>query len=238
MSDPRILILAGGLGTRIRSLFPDVPKPLVPIHDRPFLAWQIELLIAQGFKRFVFCISYLGQQIIDYFGDGSQWGVTIEYSIESSPLGTAGAIRQASKFIDRTTIILNGDTYFQTDYRLLIARHQQLVRESQSIASIVLVARTDTDRYGRVIIDNRGKIIEFKEKNSSLGAGLVNAGAYLIEPQLLDYIPPHVVVSLEIDILPQTIDRHDGVFGIPIDGTFIDMGSPDGYAELSATLEV
>jgi NDP-sugar pyrophosphorylase family protein len=236
MLEPQILILAGGLGTRIRGLFPDVPKPLAPIHNRPFLEWQIDLLTRQGFRQFIFCVGYLGTQIIDYFGDGSKWGIEIKYAIESTPLGTGGAIAHAGEFINGTTIVLNGDTYFDTDYRELIDRHRQLVIHRRAVLSLVAIAKNDTSEYGRVTIDEELKVIEFQEKNPQLGAGLVNSGVYIIEPKILDYILKDTKISLESELLPELIIHNYGLFGIAIDGNFIDMGTPNGYAELTAAL--
>jgi NDP-sugar pyrophosphorylase family protein len=233
-----VVILAGGKGTRIRALFPDVPKPLIPIKNKPFLDWQIELLRAQGFHDFVLCTGYLSDQIRDYFGDGSSRMININYSEETQPLGTAGAIKNAASYFFQTTLILNGDTYLITDYQSLFERHQQLVRQYGAIASLILVQRSDTERYGSVLLDVNSVVTGFQEKSVASGAGLVNAGAYFIEPAFLNFIPPYQNVSLENDIFPQAISDDLGLYGIQIDASFIDMGTSAGLDELANTLRL
>jgi NDP-sugar pyrophosphorylase family protein len=236
-STVKVFILAGGLGTRIRSLFPDCPKPLIPFHGKPFLQWQIELLAKQGFQEFVLCIGYLSEQIVEQFGDGSSLGVKIEYSIESTPLGTGGALKYAAKSIDNTIILLNGDTYLNTNYVELVKRHQELVKQAQAIGSMSLVYRQDTDRYGSVTLTETSQLAQFHARSPDLAPGLVNAGAYIFEPQILDFIPPNQQTSLEADIFPQIIKNHQNLYGVSIEGTFIDMGTIDGYEQLLTELK-
>jgi NDP-sugar pyrophosphorylase family protein len=236
-STVKVFILAGGLGTRIRSLFPDCPKPLIPFHGKPFLQWQIELLAKQGFQEFVLCIGYLSEQIVEQFGDGSSLGVNIEYSIESTPLGTGGALKHAAKSIDNTIMLLNGDTYLNTNYVELVNRHQELVNRERSIGSMSLVYRQDTDRYGSVTLTATSQLAEFHARSPDLAPGLVNAGAYIFEPQILDFIPPNQQTSLESDIFPQIIKNQKNLYGISIEGTFIDMGTVDGYEQLLTELK-
>jgi NDP-sugar pyrophosphorylase family protein len=236
-STVKVLILAGGLGTRIRSLFPDCPKPLIPFHGKPFLQWQIELLAKQGFQEFVLCIGYLSEQIVEQFGDGSSLGVKIEYSIESTPLGTAGALKHAAKSIDNTIMLLNGDTYLNTNYAQLVTRHQELVEREHAIGSMSLVYRNDTDRYGSVTLTKNSQLAQFHARSPDLAPGLVNAGAYLFEPQILDFIPGDRATSLEADIFPKIIADRNSLYGITIDGTFIDMGTINGYEQLLTELK-
>jgi NDP-sugar pyrophosphorylase family protein len=236
-STVKVFILAGGLGTRIRSLFPDCPKPLIPFHGKPFLQWQIELLAKQGFKDFVLCIGYLSEQIVEQFGDGSSLGVKIEYSIESTPLGTGGAVKHAAKLIDSKIMLLNGDTYLNTNYVELINRHQELVQQKQAIGSMSLVYRQDTDRYGSVTLTASNQLAEFHARSSDLAPGLVNAGAYIFEPQILDFIPTNQQTSLEADTFSQIINNQKNLYGILIEGIFIDMGTTDGYEKLLTELK-
>jgi NDP-sugar pyrophosphorylase family protein len=236
-STVKVFILAGGLGTRIRSLFPDCPKPLIPFHGKPFLQWQIELLAKQGFKEFVLCIGYLSEQIVEQFGDGSSLGINIEYSIESTPLGTGGALKYAAKSIDNTIMLLNGDTYLNTNYVELVNRHQELVQQQQAIGSMSLVYRQDTDRYGSVSLTEANQLAEFHARSPDLAPGLVNAGAYIFEPQILDFIPSNQQTSLEADIFGSIVQNQKNLYGIPIEGTFIDMGTVDGYEQLLTELK-
>lgn len=231
-SQVKVFILAGGFGTRIRPLFPDSPKPLIPFNDKPFLQWQIELLATQGFRQFVLCVGYLSEQIIQHFGDGSAFGVNIEYAIENMLLGTGGALQNAATFFQETIMLLNGDTYLETDYRQVLTQHQELVKQQGAVGSLSLVHKEDTACYNSVIIADNGQITGFKEKLPELGAGLVNAGAYIFEPRILEFIPVNINVSLESNILPKVITETGKIFGLQIQGSFIDMGTPEGYNQL------
>ena len=233
MSSIRIFILAGGLGTRIRSMFPAQPKPLIPIHGKPFLEWQLELLMQQGFSSFVFCVSYLAEKIIRQFGDGSAWGATIEYSIEETLLGTAGALKHAARFFQQTSLVLNGDTYVATDYQALLSRH----REYGGVGCLGLVAVQDTNRYGQVIISPEHRIVEFREKaQSPCRTWLINAGVYVLEPAVLDYIPSGRAVSIEKETFPALVAQN-ALYGFPVEGAFVDMGTPEGYDSIVALLK-
>lgn len=229
MESIKVFILAGGLGTRIRPLFPECPKPLIPIHDKPFLEWQIQLLANQGFKQFVLCVGYLADQIIEYFGDGSRWGVKIEYSIEDKPLGTAGAIYHAKEYFKETIFLLNGDTYLSTDYQRILSSYRQ-TEDPGTIGSLSLAYREDTDRYGRVEMTGNGNVTSFTARSPDLTPGWVNAGAYLLEPKVLEFIAPNTAISLEQDVLPKILQSDFLLKGIDADGSFIDMGTPEGYA--------
>jgi mannose-1-phosphate guanylyltransferase len=228
----RVLILAGGLGTRIRSLYPDLPKPLIPIHGKPFLEHQIEQLRAQGFRDFVVCVSYLAQQIVDHFQDGAAWNVSIRYSHEHEPLGTAGALRYAALFWDGTCLVLNGDTFINADFRTLIAAHRA---QPNARGSLGLVAMPDTSRYGQVLIDPQQHITAFREKDQSASAGWINAGVYVLEPAVLELIPSGRAVSLEREVFP-ALAASRCLYGFPIDGAFVDMGTPEGLAAMEALL--
>jgi NDP-sugar pyrophosphorylase family protein len=235
MESLKIFILAGGLGTRIRPLFPECPKPLVPIHHKPFLEWQIQLLASQGFDQFVLCVGYLSNQIIEYFGDGSRWNVHIEYSIEDQQLGTGGAIHHARKYFKDTILLLNGDTYLDTNYQNLLSLYSKC-KDPNLMGSLSLDYREDTDRYGRVEINDSGDIISFTARSPNLNSGWVNAGAYLLEPKILEFIQPDTALSLEQDILPAILQSGALLKGIDVNGSFIDMGTPEGYARLEQYL--
>ena len=225
----KVFILAGGKGTRIRSLFPNIPKALIIIQGKPFLEHQIQLLAKQGFRDFVLCLGYLAEQIVEFFGDGSRWGVNIEYSIEEKPLGTAGAINFAKSFFQDTSLILNGDTYLKENFQALIDYHEELVKLTEAIGTIVLISNQDTKRYGNVAIDQNGRIEGFWEKTSDRKSCYVNAGAYVLEPKLLNYISDGKFVSLEKDIFPALLDEDKNLYSFLAEGSFIDIGTPHGY---------
>ncbi|MDI6716967.1 MAG: nucleotidyltransferase family protein [Actinomycetota bacterium] len=221
----KTFILAGGLGTRLRSKISDLPKSMAPVAGRPFLEWQLMALKEQGFTDVVLCVGYLAEKIIDYFGDGSKFGMNIDYSIEREPLGTAGAIRNASKFVDSTFLLLNGDTFFDVDYRGLLEFHEA----KDVMLSLSLIMAEDVSRYGSVAVDINNRVVGFKEKQaSSQGFGYINAGVYAAEPSILNYIAPQKAVSLENNVIP-TIMETGRVYGYISDGYFIDIGTPESY---------
>lgn len=231
----KVFILAGGLGTRIRSMFPDQPKPLIPIHGKPFLEWQIDLLKHQGFTEFILCLSYRADQIQEHFGDGARHGISVAYSIERSPLGTAGALKQAAARFDATSLVLNGDTYFAADFRALVEAHRQA--GDQPIGTIGLVSARDVSAYGQVLLANDRRILEFHEKSADNHApGLINAGAYMLEPAVIDFIPAGRQVSIEHDTFPAILASGKILRGITLEGTFVDMGTPEGYSRLEQML--
>ena len=228
----RVFILAGGLGTRIRSLYPDLPKPLIPIHGKPFLEHQIVQLRDQGFHDFVLCVSYRADQIVDHFQDGAAWGVRLRYSYEQEPLGTAGALRYAASYWEDTALVVNGDTFIKADFRNLIDAHRA---RSDAGGSIGLVAMPDTSRYGQVLIDAQQHVTAFREKDQSASAGWINAGVYVLEPRVLDLIPIGRAGSIEREVFPPlAADRR--LYGFPLDGAFVDMGTPEGLAAMEALL--
>jgi len=232
----RVLILAGGLGTRIRALFPDRPKPLVPVCGRPFLEWQIELLVAQGLRELILCVGHLAGQIVSHLGEGEAWGARIRYAIEPTPLGTGGAIRHAAGLLDGTTLVLNGDTYLEADYRLLGALHQERVRLG-GWASVCLARVEEASAYGRVRLDREGRIVGFAEKVERSGAALVNAGACFLEQEAVAAIAAGRAVSLERELFPElaAAGRLHGLAAAG--GRFLDMGTPAGHANLVRFLE-
>jgi D-glycero-alpha-D-manno-heptose 1-phosphate guanylyltransferase len=224
----KTLILAGGLGTRLRETVSDVPKSLAPVAGKPFLEWQIRLLKEQGFDRFVLCLGYRAQQIVDFFGDGTSFGVKIEYSFEEKPLGTAGAVLNAANLIDGAFMLLNGDTFFDTDYRSLVEFHDA----KEAKLSMALTVVDDVSRFGSVSMDIYSRVGKFSEKDSETkGFGYINAGAYVIEPVILEHIDPLKPSSLEKEVIPALVENNieSGVFGMVSDGFFIDIGTPDSY---------
>ncbi len=230
----RVIILAGGLGTRIRAEFPDVPKPLIPVCGKPFLERQIQLLAAQGFDQFTLCVGYRASQIMEYFGTGTAWGVSLIYSAEPFPLGTAGALKHAAADFHESTLVLNGDTYLDVDYRAIIADHNR--RPPEVTGTLALTEVPDSGRFGEVVITDDGRIAAFNEKVNDRGRpGLINAGAYVLEPRLLDLIPGGQPVSLEREVFP-ALAAAGQLGGTIVTGPFMDIGTPAGHAELVALL--
>ena len=237
MPEPcHVFILAGGRGTRLQALFPDQPKPMVPVAGKPFLERQVSLLASQGFRDFVFCVGYRAEQISDYFRDGARWGIQIAYSDEPQPLGTAGALKQAAGLWSGAALVLNGDTYLDTDYQALVQQHRRRA-ERGAIGSLGLLRVDDCSRFGQVQLAPDGRIERFIEKQAAtVQAGLVNAGAYVLEPSILERIPAGRPVSIEYETFPALVAEGGGLFGVTLTGTFIDIGTPQGHAALEQRL--
>lgn len=221
------IILAGGLGTRLRHVVPDLPKPMAPINGRPFLAHLMDYWIGQGVRRYVLSISYRREAIIDYFG-ASYRGVPIVYAIEETPLGTGGGLLQAlrGRELDAPFLVLNGDTLFEVD--LLALRRFHAERHSAWTMSLF---RADTARrYMGMHVESDGHIVSLESGTSQPG-GLANGGAYLIDPgtvSRLDFSSCNRI-SLENDILPAIVASGIALYGLECAGRFIDIGVPHDY---------
>lgn len=218
-------ILAGGLGTRLRSLVADRPKVLAQVHGRPFLSYLLDQLAGAGIYHAVICTGHLGEQVRAAFGS-SYKTLRLDYSHEPSPLGTGGALRLALPlFKSDPVLVLNGDSYCEFSLQSFLDWH--LAKRSD--ATVVLTKVPDTSRYGRVEVDESGKIIQFAEKGTQRGSGQINAGVYILSHRLLLSIPPGKSVSLERDAFPAWLAR--GLYGYPSDSRFLDIGTPDSYKE-------
>ena len=218
------LILAGGIGERLRPITNNIPKPMVPVNGKSFLQYHIEELKRAGIKDIVLCTGYLSNKIQEYFGDGSKFDVKIKYSIEKKPLGTAGAIKNAEKYVNNTFLVLNGDSYLKIDYNKLINFH----KSKKAKLTIALLTIKDPRRYGLVNIDKESKILSFDEKTINPKGKLINGGVYIVEPEVLKAVPSSVKVSFEKEIFPKLI-KQGNVYGFVINNYFIDIGTKESY---------
>ncbi len=213
------IILAGGFGTRLSHIVSDVPKPMAPVDEKPFLKYIVKYLVANGVKHIVFATGYKGDIIKNYFGNEFN-GIKITYSVENTPLGTGGAIKQALEFCnDDNVFILNGDTYY--DVKLIEMSEFHLINNSN--LTIAVKEMKEFDRYGSVIIKDN-KIIEFVEKKA-IKEGLINGGTYLINRKLLQNIEEKSF-SFENQVLES---GNVELFAFECDGYFIDIGVPEDY---------
>ena len=230
-----VLILAGGLGTRLKSVIADKPKALAPIMGKPFLEIQIELLKDQGATHFVLCVGYLSQQISETFGDGSKFGVRIDYSEERDQLrGTAGAIKLAEPFIKDRALVLNGDTYLDFDHNELVARHLAEIKFGAK-ATCTLAKLENASRFGTVILDEHDHYVAgFLEKNANNhGPAWLNAGAYMLERSFVEAIAPDKIVSLEREVFPNLIAKGGKIAATLSSSPFYDIGTPEDYKGFS-----
>jgi NDP-sugar pyrophosphorylase family protein len=224
-------ILAGGLGTRLRQTVSDRPKALAPVAGRPFLSHLLDQIAAAGLQRVVLCTGYLGDQVQEAFGD--RYGeLALSYSHESSPRGTAGALRLALPLLrSDPVLVLNGDSYCDVALPNLVAWHEE--HRTTSAGSLLVTWVDDTARYGTVDLDDAGAVIAFREKSGQAIPGWINAGVYLLSRRLLMSIPAGIA-SLERDVLPSWVGR--GLDGYRMKLPFVDIGTPESYARAEALL--
>ena len=222
---PTVMILAGGLGTRLRSVVSDRPKVLADVGGRPFLGYCLEALALQGFQNVVVCAGYLADHIERCFGD-TFGPLKIQYSVEASPLGTGGALRQAiAKAQSREVLVLNGDSYCEMD----LAAYWRDCARRRFFAAMAVHYCSDTRRFGRVTLDAENRVDNFLEKSDLLRAGWINAGIYILPSEWIREIPESQTVSLERDLLPRWLTN--GIYGFPSTGRFIDIGLPETLAQ-------
>jgi NDP-sugar pyrophosphorylase family protein len=220
----KALLLVGGLGTRLRTAVPSLPKALAPVGDRPFLELLVRQLGAQGIRELVMCTGYRSEQVQEVFQDGSGLGVTIEYSKESVPLGTGGALKLAQCFVQQESefLLLNGDSFLDVNFNELIAFH----RKHGGLATIAVVPVENASRYGTVQVRADAKVVGFVEKSGKSAPGVINAGIYVFDRAIFPQIQEGPV-SLERDVFPQIMEQ--GVYAAEHRGVFIDIGTPDDY---------
>jgi NDP-sugar pyrophosphorylase family protein len=226
----KAVILAGGEGTRLRPLTLSLPKPVVPVVDRPFLRHQLDLLATVGVREIVFCVAYRPERIQAVFGDGSAFGVKIHYAIEETPLGTGGAVRNALPFLDQRTLVLNGDVLTGVDLPALVAHHER----TQASATLYLTPVANPSAYGLVETDADARVLRFVEKPDpdQITTDTINAGIYVLETRVLDLIPPGVKHSIERAFYPALLARGDRVTGHVHRGYWIDIGTPEKYLQV------
>ena len=227
----KAILLAGGRGTRLRPLTLHTPKPIVPIFNRPFLHYQIDLLRQiPEIDEVILSLNYQPRRIEDVFGDGSTMGIKIRYIVEPAPLGTGGAVRFAAQDVTDTLVVFNGDVLTQVDLAAVLARH----RERQAKATIVLTPVDNPSAYGLVETDAQGNIQRFLEKPNpdEITTNYINAGIYVLEPATFDRIPQNTPWSIERSFFPSFIERGETFVAYPYDGYWIDIGTPEKYMQV------
>lgn len=221
------LVLAGGFGTRLRSVTGDqLPKSLVSVGGRPFLDYVLSFLAHAGIRHVVLLVHHRAGAIRSHVGSGAAFGVRVEYSEESEPLGTAGAVALGARQLAAgPVLVLNGDSLAAVELARLVEFHQAR-RPSFTLAAALV---DDAARYGRVRTDTEGRVLAFEEKHGA-GPGMINAGIYLLEPEVIGAIPPGPA-SLERDVLPRFAGRG---LAFPVSGYFIDTGVPEDYYRVNS----
>jgi len=230
----KAVVLAGGEGTRLKPLTYKRPKPLMPVAGRPCIDYVIRSLAASGFHEIVITTAYLSDTLIKSIGDGPGYNASILYSFEESPAGTAGAVRRVGNFIDDTFVVAMGDILADVDFRALADVH----RRKGGIATIALTEVEDPTQYGAVGLDADGRIRKFKEKprREEAFSNLVNAGIYVLEPDVLDFIPSDQKFDFAKDLFPLLLSKGLALYGSPLQGVWMDIGQP--YDLWKASMEV
>lgn len=199
LQDTPAVLLVGGMGTRLQTVLSSTPKPLARVGNMPFLELLVLQLRSQGIRRIVMCTGHLADQIEAEFGDGQIWDVAIEYSVETLPLGTAGAVKLAAGHLERTSdfLVMNGDSFLEVDFLALMRFH----RAHGGLISMAVRRVPDAARYGTVQLGAQHRVVGFSEKISDSAPGLINGGVYVFKQAILESIPQGPA-SLERDIFP------------------------------------
>jgi len=221
------VILVGGEGTRLRPLTSTVPKPVVPLVDRPFISFMLEWLIAHGIDDVIMSCGFLATSVRNVLGDGSAHGIRLRFVEEPDPRGTAGALKFAEPMLDERFLMLNGDVLTDIDLTAQIAQHEQ----TGASATLALVPVADPSAYGLVHLHEDRSVRDFLEKPSpdAIDTNLISAGAYVLQREILDLVPAERNVSIEREVWPRLIGK--GLFGFPSESYWLDIGTPERYLQ-------
>jgi mannose-1-phosphate guanylyltransferase/phosphomannomutase len=223
----KAVIMAGGEGSRLRPLTSNQPKPMAPLVNRPMMEHIVTLLRRHGFDDIVVTVAYMANTIRTYFGDGSEFGVRIQYAIEDEPMGTAGSVGNAKGVLDERFLVISGDVLTDVDLSAIVEFHD----EHKAMATIGLCAVENPLEYGIVIMRDDGSIERFLEKPTwgQVFSDTINTGIYVVEPEAFDYIPAGEVVDFSGDMFPAMLDAEEPLFGAVVDGYWEDVGTLEAY---------
>src|SRR5262245_14845090 len=224
----KAILLAGGKGTRLRPLTLHTPKPIVPIFNRPFLHYQLDLIKqVPEIDEVILSLNYQPKRIEEVFGDGRDSGIKIRYVVEPTPLGTAGGVKYAAQGVTETLVVFNGDVLTQVDLAGIVALH----RSRHARATIVLTPVENPSAYGLVETDSAGNILRFLEKPKAdeITCNTINAGIYVLEPSTFDRIPDAKAWSIERSFFPSFIERGETFMASIYRDYWIDIGTPEKY---------
>ena len=224
------VVLAGGEGTRLRPLTNDLPKPVLPIANRPFFEYMLDHLRESGVTRVIMALGYRAEPLIQAFGDGRAYGLRIDYEVETEPLGTAGAVRALLPELKETFLVLNGDCLTDVDIATMVDQHV----ERREYATLAVHTVDDPSRYGVVVLDGIGYVNRFleKPKGPRFPAHTVNSGVYVLEPEMFNFIGGGFSM-FERDLFPAALMSGVEIGSFPWDGYFMDMGTPQSFLQLN-----
>jgi mannose-1-phosphate guanylyltransferase len=228
------ILLVGGFGTRLMPLTKNTPKPMLTVAGLPVSEYQIAMAKAAGITEIVLATSYLSEIFTPYFGDGSQWGISIKYAVEKEPLGTGGAIRNAAQLLtaNESIVILNGDVLSSHNLSEQIRQHE----EHDADVTLHLTTVEDARAFGCVPTDEQGRVTAFLEKMENPVTNQINAGCYVFNPRVLSSIPLDTVVSVERETFPQLVADNAAVYGYVENAYWLDIGTP--RALLKASMDI
>ena len=228
------LILVGGEATRLRPLTCNMPKAMVPVLNIPFLEHMIRYLGRHGVNDIVLAQGHLPKSMDNYFQDGSRFGVKLTYSLESKPMGTGGAIKNAEQFLDDTFFVFNGDIFTDLDLTAMLQFH----RERGASAAISLTPVEDPTAYGVIETTSSGRVKRFLEKpnRDQVTTNMINAGTLILKKEFLKLIPPDINYSYERQLFPQLLEMGEPIYGFPSSAYWIDIGKPETYLQLHRDL--
>jgi mannose-1-phosphate guanylyltransferase len=230
----KAVILIGGPGTRLQPLTDDRPKSVLPVLNKPFMEYTFAYLKKFGIEDIILTLNYLPDVIQEYLGDGSRYGVRLTYCFEKEPMGTAGAIKNVEEYLDDTFVTLNGDVFTDLDLNDMLALH----RDNKAAATISLQWVDDPSAFGVVETDDTRRVKRFIEKPPLAEAttNWINAGIYILEPEVIKYIPENEHYMVERGLFPALLDMDSPVYGYPFHGYWLDMGTPYTYYRLNRDL--
>lgn len=227
------VILAGGLGTRLRPLTYEIPKPMVPINGKPYLEYQLEYLRSQGVTDILILVGYLGEKIIDYFKNGEKFDLNIQYSRESTPLGTGGGLKNANDLLDDDFLLIYGDSFLPIRYDSVINRYFEL---NPKALLCVYDNSEDTDVISNIAIDaDSHRVIKYTKNVNDDTLLYVDAGVLILNKKILEYIPENQVISLEQQCFP-TLIKEGSLFAYVSHKRFYDIGTPDRLVQIMEVL--
>lgn len=225
----KAMILAAGVGSRLDPLTRNLPKPMVPIVNKPVMEHIVELLARNGFSQIMVNLYYHGDQIEGYFGDGSRWGVNIQYSHEDRLWGDAGSVKRCEEFFDDTFIVIGGDDLADIDLNRLVKQH----KEHKALCTIALSLVDDPAEYGIVLINERGKITRFleKPKGEVIFSNMANTGVYVFEPEIFEMIPRGMAYGFGNNVFPRLLEQKRRFYGYLTSSYWRDVGNLKQYQE-------
>ena len=218
----KAVILAGGLGTRLQPYTNSLPKPMLPLGEKPILEHLIKWIKKNDVKEIVLCVSYLRKKIEDYFGDGKKFGVKIEYAISKKPLATAGQLKTAEKFIDDTFVCLYGDSIYNFSLKNMISDHKR----KKSTVTMSLYGYKFNMKYGVIDTTNTGRVTAWNEKPEL--SAKINMGCYVMEPEVFQLIPKNKQYGMD-DVIQKALSKKKKISSVVSKKGFIDIGDKETY---------